>query len=414
MVEEKKDKLIIEDNINEKDDDKSEQVEDSTEPTVKQDEQVAPEENKEAENKKSSVERHYTKGSNTVPAFLESAEKVPSRLQEALAAKKRSTSDRYSELTEDDLLYAEGETVETFNTGNETIKMLKMRVIENDAPIYVPVNYAGANYRNLESFIGRKVRVGITRFVQTNEGEVGAEYIALGSIQEAEFIVAGRLYSQYLKDPDAVKNEVREGTVVQILERPNERIERDNRSITIYKSIVFVDYKGITLGIRESDFHYPSLVKPLSERVFIGQKIEFRITRIRKGDYQDSESVKADAEEGHPVPQGIRYYVDTSRLSFLKNPDTDIREKLNSKTVFKANIVAVDAVKGILVEVAPFWRIKGYLPASFPQKPTKLDEIEHTPVTVRLNKIDFKTKSGQCQILRFPQGVARAGISDQI
>ena len=95
MVEEKKDKLIIEDNINEKDDDKSEQVEESTEPTVKQDEQVAPEENKEAENKKSSVERHYTKGSNTVPAFLESAEKVPSRLQEALAAKKRSTSDRY-------------------------------------------------------------------------------------------------------------------------------------------------------------------------------------------------------------------------------------------------------------------------------------------------------------------------------
>lgn len=408
MVDKKKDKIIIEENDAEKDDGNANQAEEST---ANQDEQVNSEESKTT---KSSVERHYTQGTNTVPSFLESAEKVPSRLQETLAAKKRSTSDRSSELTEDDLLYAEGEAVETFNIGNESIKMLKMRIIDNDAAIYVPINYAGANYRNLESFIGRKIRVGITRFVQTNEGEVDAEYIALGSIQEAEFIIAGRLYSQYLKDPDAVKNEVREGTVVQILERPNEYVERDNRKITLYKSIVFVDYNGITLGIRENDFHYPSLVRPLRERVFIGQKIEFRITRIRKGDYQDSESVKADAEKGNAVPQGIRYYVDTSRLSFLKNPDTDIREKLNSKTVFKAHIVAVDAVKGILVEVAPFWRIKGYLPANSPQKPTKFDEIEHTPVTVRLNRIDFKTKSGQCQILRFPQGVARTGISDQI
>lgn len=52
MVEEKKEKLIIEDNINEKDDDKSKQVEEPTEPTAKQAEQVSPEENKESENKK--------------------------------------------------------------------------------------------------------------------------------------------------------------------------------------------------------------------------------------------------------------------------------------------------------------------------------------------------------------------------
>lgn len=360
------------------------------------------------------ADHNYVRSNNEVADFLETAEKIPNYMQEEIAKYRRSMSS-HSKLTEDDLLYAEGETVETYRFNNTKMTMLKLRIELNNAPIYVPMNHAGANYRYLDDLVGQRLKVAVDHFVQTNEGEVDAEYILLGSIQQAEFIIGGILFSQYEKDKDKVRDEVHEGTITQVIYLPEREVERDGERITLPdRSRVFFDWHGMTITMSEQNFHYRSLITPITERAFIGQKIKFKFTRIRKGDYRDTETAKADAENGIPVPKGIRYFFDTTRLPFIPNPDNKIRTLLNHKTVFKAHIVRCDPVKGILVEVAPRWWIKGYLPANAPVQPSPLDATYNTPVAVRLNYVDFKTHSGQCQILRFPKGVVRKGISEFI
>ncbi len=39
--------------------------------------------------------------------------------------------------------------------------------------------------------------------------------------------------------------------------------------------MVYFDYHGVSLGMREQDFYYRSQVKTLSQRAFIGEKIQF-------------------------------------------------------------------------------------------------------------------------------------------
>lgn len=375
------------------------------------------EENAASENKKSLGIReghHYERSNNQIPDFLKTAEKIPDYMQAELAQHRRNMSS-HSKLTEDDLVYAEGESVDTFKTSNGPLTMLKMRIEVNNAPIYIPINHAGVNYRHLDDLVGQRLKVAIDRFVQTNEGEVGAEYILLGSIQQAEFIIGGTIYSQYLKDKDAVRDVVREGVITQVIYLPEREIEQDGERVTLpNRSAVFVDYHGMTIRIKEDQFHYRSLITPLTQRAFIGEKIKFRFTMISKGDYRDTETAKKDVENGIPVPKGIRYFFVATRLPFVQNPNNKIRARLNHKTVFKAYIVRCDPIKGILVEVAPSWWIKGYLPANAPVQPSQLDATYHTPVVVRLNFVDFTTKSGQCQIIRFPKGVVRRGISEWI
>lgn len=360
------------------------------------------------------AERHFERSNNTIPDFLESAEKIPVYMREFVAQHRRRMSS-HSKLSEDDLLYAYGESVDTFKTANGNLTMLKMRIEANNAPIYVPMNHAGANYRYLEDLVGQRLKVAIDQFVQTNEAEVDAEYILLGSLQQAEFVIGGTQYSEYLKDPQAYRKEVREGVITQIIERPERMIVEDGeRKLIPNRSMVFIDYRGMTIGMREQDFYYRSLITPLHKRAFIGQKVKFMVTRIRKGDYRDSPTAQEDAKNGMNVPRGIRYFFDTTRLPLVPNPSDIVRKKLNHHTIFIAHIVRVDSVKGILVEVAPKYWIKGVLPANSPVQPTALDATAHTPVAVRLTGIDFKTKSGTCQIMRFPKGVARPGIASFI
>ena len=365
--------------------------------------------------KEERVERHYVHSKNTIPDFLESAEKIPAYMQGLVAQHRRNMSSN-SKLEEKDLLMAEGESVNVFKTNRGNLTMLKMRIEANNAPVYIPQNHAGASYRHLEDLIGQRRAIAIDQFVQTNEGEVDPEYILLGSIQQAEFVVMGTLFSAFDKDPEAVRKQVHEGVITQILERPAHYVEEDGKRIFVPdRSMVYFDYHGVSLGMREQDFYYRSQVKTLSQRAFIGEKIQFQITNIRKGDYRDSEVAQRDAKNGVDVPRGIRYYIDSTRLPLIPNPDDEIRKKLNDHTIFKAYIVRVDTgIKGILVEVAPRWWIKATLSPYSPVQPSPLDQAAHTPVTVRLDAIDFEHKSGRCTIIRFPKGVARAGISESM
>lgn len=360
-------------------------------------------------------ERHYVHSKNTIPDFLEAAEKIPAYMQGLVAQHRRNMSSN-SKLEEKDLLMAEGESVNVFKTAQGNLTMLKMRIEANNAPVYIPQNHAGAGYRHLEDLVGQRRAIAIDQFVQTNEGEVDPEYILLGSIQQAEFVVMGTLFSKFDKDPEAVRKQVHEGVITQILERPAHFVEDDGKRILVpNRSMIYFDYHGVSLGMREQDFYYRSQVKTLRQRAFIGEKIQFQITNIRKGDYRDSELAQKDAENGMNVPHGIRYYLTTTRLPLIPNPDDEIRKRLNDHTIFKAYIVRVDTgIKGILVEVAPRWWIKATLSPNSPVQPTPLDQAAHTPVTVRLDAIDFEHKSGRCTIIRFPKGVVRTGISESM
>ncbi|MFD1287873.1 MULTISPECIES: hypothetical protein [Lactobacillus] len=353
----------------------------------------------------------YESGDNTIPDFLSKAEKIPSYMQEEVAEHRRRMNSQ-SSLSEEDLVEAEGESVNTFKIGTKNLTMLKMRIYENNAPIYIPMNHAGTYYRHLDDLVGQRKKVAIDQFVQTNEGEADSEYILLGSIQQAEFTVGNPLYNQYIKEPKQVTSKVREGVITRIVEIPEKIIDSNGeRKVVPPRDIVFFDYHGISLSMRGNDFCYLSRVEPLSKRAFIGQKIKFSITRVIKSDYRESQRAKDDVETGLSVPRGIRYIINTTRLPFIPDPADEIRNKLNSRTVFKAYIIGVDPVKGILVEVAPGWSIKGDLSGRSPFKPTSLDAAKHTPVTVILTGINFKTRSGRCTIIKFPQGVARTDIS---
>ena len=134
--------------------------------------------------KEERVERHYVHSKNTIPDFLESAEKIPAYMQGLVAQHRRNMSSN-SKLEEKDLLMAEGESVNVFKTNRGNLTMLKMRIEANNAPVYIPQNHAGASYRHLEDLIGQRRAIAIDQFVQTNEGEVDPEYILLGSIQQA-------------------------------------------------------------------------------------------------------------------------------------------------------------------------------------------------------------------------------------
>lgn len=97
----------------------------------------------ENDNAKSSNDKSY-------PFFLDAAEKIPFELQGFVADYKRKIN---YELTPDNLLWAVGEEVSNFEIRKGLIMpVLKMRLEENQAPVYVFANQVGSNYPHLDSF----------------------------------------------------------------------------------------------------------------------------------------------------------------------------------------------------------------------------------------------------------------------
>ncbi|MCT7696902.1 hypothetical protein [Lactobacillus crispatus] len=330
----------------------------------------------------------------SAPFFLDEAEKIPFELQSFVADYKRQINQK---LSPDNLLWAVGEEVADFEVKNgQVMPVLKMRVEENAAPVYVFASQAGSNYSHLDNFIDQRVKVAITTFLDagTKDKDGNEQYIALGSIQQAEFVINGLLYQAMLKDPDAVKNKDRIGKITQVIDTPDFRF-------------ISFEYQGAELGMLAKNFYYQTWTKPLSQVAYIGMKFPFRITNIIKAKYEDQEGVKKDIAEGRPVPKGLMYQVLTTRLLFLESPDKDVESKFERGADFKGYIVQYHPIMGILVEVAPGWWCKGILSANSPIKPSIADAQQHTPVIVHLEKINPKTRTGRAWIKRFPHGVVR-------
>lgn len=341
----------------------------------------------ENDNAKSSNDKSY-------PFFLDAAEKIPFELQGFVADYKRKIN---YELTPDNLLWAVGEEVSNFEIRKGLIMpVLKMRLEENQAPVYVFANQVGSNYPHLDNFLDQRVKIAITNFMDCNtqDNEGNEEYIALGSIQQAEFVVNGVLYQQFLQDPDAVKSKDRIGTITQVIDTSD------------FEFIAF-DYQGVQLGMLAKNFYYQTFTHPLSEVAYIGMKFSFRITDIKKVNYEDQNGIKEHAEKGQVVPKGLMYQVMTTRLPYLTSPDDKVKSLYERGADFRGNIVRYHSIKGIIVEIAPGWWIKGIVSPNSKFQPSAADAKANTPVIVRLQHINLKKRTGRALVIRFPKGVAR-------
>lgn len=345
---------------------------------------------------KSIAENTETKEERTYPDFMKEAEKVSFADQSEVAEYKRAIS---ANLSEDNLVNATGEESTIFQLGDKLVPMLKMR-LPNGAPIYIPVNEAGNNYRHLDALVGKTLKIAVTTFDETNtrDEEGHAEYVALGSIRQAEFVIGGILFSEYQNDQengdDSFTEETRHGIVSEVIDTP--RLQ-----------MIFIDYRGMSIPMYARQFTYMTYMQPLSDLVHIGDNIRFKISQITKVKYEDMRSVKEDINRGRQTPKGLRYLIRTTSLPFRESPDGKVRRLLSSNSTFIAHIVRYDPIKGIYVEIAPGWTIKGVLPTFSNYHPSINDEVAHTPVTVRITSLDFDNRWGRCSIISFPQGVAK-------
>ena len=329
---------------------------------------------------------------NTVPLFEDVAETIPKNALDYMGNLKRGC---YTNLDPDNLVFAVG--VEVFSArvkqGSELVTMPILKMLtadkETQVPIYVFAPEAGSNYRNLSNYIDHKVKVAVSTLRYINN-----KYIAEGSIRQAEYVIGKKLFDTFNKDPEKFKSEERLGTITQVID-------------TNTFGCVFFEYEGMQLGMLARNYYYQTWTTPLSQVAQIGYKIPFKIEDIQVTTYEEQEGVKRDIANHLPVPKGTMYQIMTTRLPFLPSPDTIVSNLLKKNAEFKANIVRCHPVKGILVEIAPGWLIKGFLNSRSPFKPSIEDAKQHTAVVVRLMKLDQATKTGRCLILRFPHGVAK-------
>lgn len=343
--------------------------------------------------------------------FFETAESVLESNLGSLNERKRRMADRNRTLSEEDLVYAVAESVETYadSQGNES-PMLKLRTLENGAPIYVSQRVAGANYNNMDVMVGHRFAVAIVNFedvTSQDQLEAGGDhsYIVSGSIQQAEFIIKGRLYAQLNDDNESVRREAmeekREGVVTGLARLTN----RDNGS---ERWVVYFEYRGCQFSIPAERYTYLSLTKSVPEQIHIGERFAFSITRAFRNKYEDNPRVKrllADEHTKYTVPTGYYYDINVSALRFRPSLRQALQSKLDHNSAFVARVVAYNEVRGLIVEVAPGWTIKAYIPNRFTYVHLgDKDVAYHTPVTVRLTSIDFDARRGRCEVVGFPEG----------
>ncbi|WP_298491122.1 hypothetical protein [uncultured Lactobacillus sp.] len=346
------------------------------------------------------VQQSSNSGEDEFPFFLDYADRVAYDDQPFVAKYKRENNTR--DLDKDKLLWAVGEEVANFEIRKgQVTPVLKLKLEVNNAPVYVFANEAGNNYRHLDTLIDQRVKIAISTLLDAESVDKNGqeEYIALGSIRQAEWIIGRNLKNEFDEDPEKFKNEVRNGVVTQVVDAPA------NDSLS-FRFISFT-YEGMLMRMLARDFYYQSFMQPLHDVAYVGMKFEFKITDILEQKFEDMPIVKRDQAENRPVPKGITYQVQSSRLSLIDKPDDNVKSLYKRKAEFKAHIVRYHPVSGILVEIAPGWWIKGVLSTNSLEQPSVADEKANTPVIVRLDWINEKTRRGRAYIVRFPRGVAR-------
>lgn len=330
------------------------------------------------------------------PKFIDSSEKIPYNLQNDIADYKRQFS---REPNQNSLVEGMGEETGTWSFNGQNIIMLKLR-LENMAPIYVPLTEIGSQYKHIDVLVGKTLKLAVTDFIATDtyDDDGHPEFVALGSVQKAEEIISRELMAEYeesQKTDGKFTKEKRIGVITDVID-------------TDALQMIFFSYKGISLAMYANDFYYRTFAKPLTKVAHIGDRFPFQITSIEKTSYEDLTIVEKNKNGGRFTPKGDRYFIRTTSLPFKENPIDRVKRLEQTRSAFIARIVQYNPIKGIVVEIAPGWWIKGKLSVDSPYEPSEYDAVAHTPVSVRIQSLNYEKRRGVCRIIAFPRGVARS------
>ena len=144
---------------------------------------------------------------NSAPDFLQSAERIPFSLQEEVMDWRRRLNNA---LIPENLVYATAVEATNYRYEGKDLYMLKME-LANGAPIYIRPKEAGNNFLHISSTIGQTIKIAVDELIavpDSVDAEGHQEYIAMGSIRQAEFVIAGVIYQQLgkTKDDTTIKN----------------------------------------------------------------------------------------------------------------------------------------------------------------------------------------------------------------
>ena len=132
---------------------------------------------------------------NSAPDFLQSAERIPFSLQEEVMDWRRRLNNA---LIPENLVYATAVEATNYRYEGKDLYMLKME-LANGAPIYIRPKEAGNNFLHISSTIGQTIKIAVDELIavpDSVDAEGHQEYIAMGSIRQAEFVIAGVIYQQ--------------------------------------------------------------------------------------------------------------------------------------------------------------------------------------------------------------------------
>ena len=135
------------------------------------------------------------------------------------------------------------------------------------------------------NYIDHKVKVAVSTLRKINN-----QYIAEGSIRQAEYVIGKKWFDDFTKDPEKFKSEERFGTITQVID-------------TDAFGCVFFEYEGMQLGMLARNYYYQTWTTPLSTVAQIGYKIPFKIEDIQVTTYEEQEGVKRDIANHLPVPK---------------------------------------------------------------------------------------------------------------
>lgn len=333
-----------------------------------------------------------------LPNFIDESEKIPYDDQSLIAEYKRLTNTDQSSET---LLTGIGEESGLWDFSGKAVRFLKLR-LSNRVAVYVPQNEIGAQWQHMDILVGKEFKLAIVDFMATDtyDDEGHPEYVVLGSMKQAEYIVSKELMNEYEKaekeKETSFTSKRRHGVITDVIDTPE-------------LQIIFFNYRGISLAMYENDFVYSTYLQPLNKIAHIGDHISFQITSIEKTRYEDLDITMAKSTNDN-APKGERYFIRTTSLPYREDPIKRVERLQKSGGTCIAHIWKYNPIVGILVEIAPGWHIKAILSNHSPYKPSINDEIAHTPVSIRIESLDKKNRMGVCRILAFPQGVARSGI----
>ena len=266
-------------------------------------------------------------------------------------------------------------------------------MVDNDLPVYVPQHFGSVfQAKNAQNDIGKRVRVKVITMLQTDKHtelatnyQDTSEYIALGSIKEAEY-----LYSAELKRGFEAKDEKviawQQGVIVGIYR--NSQINNSTGKEE-ERSIILVNYNGLSVSISYDRFSYAfrSNVVDIKDIVQIGKTVEFKFRLIK-----EQPATAAMTRKG---VKGNYFYISGQRRSLEEPSQKKLQSLLDNKVLALGATLISSREFGYVCELDGIYGLKFNVTVKDGNVPSQADVERHAHISVIINPKDFhKNENG--------------------